>query len=152
MSWVQGRCGDSDLTVVRSGSWGFGSGRLRRMGLAVPRGASDLNQVNDDQPSRDNQITPSSYGRRYGRLIGRKTENTVPDLPGKTLVFILMWPPYLRIMSLLTHSPRPVPFSGFVVKNASNIRDRLSGEIPLPLSAIVTLMPFSSPFSQFLLS
>jgi hypothetical protein len=68
-------------------------------------------------------------------------EKQVPLLPGRTLLRTWIEPPNLLIIPLATHRPRPVPCSPFVVKNGSNMRAVLFGGIPIPLSAIATLIP-----------
>jgi hypothetical protein len=49
------------------------------------------------------------------------------------LLATLMWPPLWVMMPYTLASPSPVP-RGFVVKNGSNTRRRVSLSIPAPVS------------------
>src|SRR5712691_8204885 len=80
---------------------------------------------------------------------GKKTAKQVPLRPGCVLLRTRIQPPCLSTIPLVTHRPRPVPFSPFVVKNGSNILRRFSQEIPGPLSAMKTRTPRLVGFLQF---
>ena len=71
-----------------------------------------------------------------GVTTGSSTPNVVPR-PG-TLSTVMV-PPCSSMM--LRHSDRPSPVpspAGFVVKNGSKMRERISGGMPRPVSAIST--------------
>ena len=74
--------------------------------------------------------------------------NTVPERSPVCRDFTLRDPRCLSTISRLIHNPSPVPLLPFVVKKGSKIWEIVSGEIPEPVSAIVT-MTLLSPVSQF---
>src|ERR1035437_346858 len=65
---------------------------------------------------------------------GSRTENTVRLNGLRELEWPRMLPPCFSMICLLTHRPRPVPVPSLVVKRGSNMREAVSGLIPLPLS------------------
>ncbi len=79
---------------------------------------------------------------------GKNTAKQVPLRPGCVLLRTRIQPPCLSTIPLVTHRPRPVPFSPFVVKNGSNILRRFSRETPGPLSAMKTRTPRLFGFLQ----
>src|SRR6266446_5211736 len=79
---------------------------------------------------------------------GKNTEKQVPLRPGRVLLRTRIQPPCLSTIPLVTHRPRPVPFSPFVVKNGSKSLRRFSREIPGPLSAMKTRTPRLVGFLQ----
>ena len=55
-----------------------------------------------------------TYG--YSLLAGRKTDKHVPERPGRRVLQTRIEPPMRFTIPALTHNPRPVPRSPFVVK------------------------------------
>jgi hypothetical protein len=53
---------------------------------------------------------------------GRNMDMTVPLLFAVAELLKLITPSCFAMMPCMTHSPSPVPFSNFVVKNGSKIR------------------------------
>lgn len=62
--------------------------------------------------------------------IGREILKSVPLLPGRTLLRILMVPRWRSTIFLEIANPRPVPRSSFVVKNGWKILLACSAGIP----------------------
>ena len=78
---------------------------------------------------------------RVYRSHGRKSVKTVPEWSFPALDLTRRTPRCRSMISLLIHSPRPVPCSPFVEKNGSKILDKLYREIPAPVSATVIRTP-----------